>query len=253
MRHSIPAILLSLILAIVLQSCREVPEPALPTHEHADRTVVIYMAANNSLGSNGADVDDMDEMSAAMTGGQFPDSTKVVVFHAPYTNGKNHSLLQLERDGSWTTLKTYPQGLSSVSPERMRQALADVITLAPAAHYGLILWSHAMGWTNGPDSKPASVLRSFGLDNRQEMTITDMASALAGFKFEYIYFDCCYMGSVEVIYELRDNAPLIVASPAEVPFDGMPYQTTLPLLAKGRPVDAAKATAAPSPTTNHNP
>ena len=214
MRHSIPAILLSLILAIVLQSCREVPEPALPTHEHADRTVVIYMAANNSLGSNGADVDDMDEMSAAMTGGQFPDSTKVVVFHAPYTNGKNHSLLQLERDGSWTTLKTYPQGLSSVSPERMRQALADVITLAPAAHYGLILWSHAMGWTNGPDSKPASVLRSFGLDNRQEMTITDMASALAGFKFEYIYFDCCYMGSVEVIYELRDNAPLIVASPA---------------------------------------
>ena len=52
------------------------------------------------------------------------------------------------------------------------------------------------------------------------------------------------MGSVEVIYELRDNAPLIVASPAEVPFDGMPYQTTLPLLAKGRPVDAAKATAA---------
>lgn len=244
MRHSIPAILLSLILAIVLQSCREVPEPALPTHEHADRTVVIYMAANNSLGSNGADVDDMDEMSAAMTGGQFPDSTKVVVFHAPYTNGKNHSLLQLERDGSWTTLKTYPQGLSSVSPERMRQALADVITLAPAAHYGLILWSHAMGWTNGPDSKPASVLRSFGLDNRQEMTITDMASALAGFKFEYIYFDCCYMGSVEVIYELRDNAPLIVASPAEVPFDGMPYQTTLPLLAEGRPVDAAKATAA---------
>lgn len=229
MRHSIPAILLSLILAIVLQSCREVPEPALPTHEHADRTVVIYMAANNSLGSNGADVDDMDEMSAAMTDGQFPDSTKVVVFHAPYTNGKNHSLLQLERDGSWTTLKTYPQGLSSVSPERMRQALADVITLAPAAHYGLILWSHAMGWTNGPDSKPASVLRSFGLDNRQEMTITDMASALAGFKFEYIYFDCCYMGSVEVIYELRDNAPLIVASPAEVPFDGMPYQTTLPL------------------------
>ena len=88
------------------------------------------------------------------------------------------------------------------------------------------------------------MLRSFGLDNRQEMTITDMASALAGFKFEYIYFNCCYMGSVEVIYELRDNAPLIVASPAEVPFDGMPYQTTLPLLAKGRPVDAAKATAA---------
>ena len=75
----------------MLQSCREVPEPALPTHEHADRTVVIYMAANNSLGSNRADVDDvddMDEMSAAMTGGQFPDSTKVVVFHAPYTNGK---------------------------------------------------------------------------------------------------------------------------------------------------------------------
>ncbi len=221
----------------MLQSCREVPEPALPTHEHADRTVVIYMAANNSLGSNGADVDDvddMDEMSAAMTGGQFPDSTKVVVFHAPYTNGKTHSLLQLERDGSWTTLKTYPQGLSSVSPERMRQALADVITLAPAAHYGLILWSHAMGWTNGPDSKAG--IRAAQLRARQpaEMTITDMASALAGFKFEYIYFNCCYMGSVEVIYELRDNAPLIVASPAEVPFDGMPYQTT-PATARQRP------------------
>jgi hypothetical protein len=72
--------------------------------------------------------------------------------------------------------------------------------------------------------------RGFGLDHGQIMSITDLANALQGNHFSFIWFDSCFMGTVEVMYQLRNVADLIVASPAETPWDGMPYHITLPLL-----------------------
>ena len=51
-------------------------------------------------------------------------------------------------------------------------------------------------------------------------------------KMDFIIFDACFMGSVEVAYELRDVCDKIVASPTEVIAEGMDYITMASYLMK---------------------
>lgn len=75
------------------------------------------------------------------------------------------------------------------------------------------------------------VVKSFGVQNidkysYHEMDITDMANAFP-MKMKTIIFDACFMGGVEVAYELRNVADYIIASQTEILADGMDYNTML--------------------------
>ena len=70
------------------------------------------------------------------------------------------------------------------------------------------------------------------------MDIIDLKNALNR-KFEFILFDACYMGCIEVAYELRNKANYIISSPTEVLSYGFPYQTIVPYLFN-EPFDATK-------------
>ena len=76
------------------------------------------------------------------------------------------------------------------------------------------------------------------------MSLPDMADALSGAGFDYIWFDCCHMASVESLYELRHVADTFVGSASELPAEGMPYSLTLPYLMpkEADPEAAARAT-----------
>jgi hypothetical protein len=127
-----------------------------------------------------------------------------------------------------TTIKTYP-GCNSADATQMRKILEEIITIYPSESYGLILWSHGSSWL------PAGAqLRSFGYDDGVQMNITELASALP-VKFDYILFDACLMGSVEVAYELRQKAGFIVASSLPMLYTGFPYEDILPGLLSPRP------------------
>jgi hypothetical protein len=73
------------------------------------------------------------------------------------------------------------------------------------------------------------ITRSFGRDNGLEMSIAELRDALP-VKFDFLIFDACFMGSVEVEYELRDKADYIMASSAEILSYGFPYKEILPHL-----------------------
>jgi hypothetical protein len=47
---------------------------------------------------------------------------------------------------------------------------------------------------------------------------------------EFIMFDACLMGGIEVAYQLRDKAKYIIASPTETLVAGFPYTEITPLL-----------------------
>ncbi|MBD5253285.1 MAG: hypothetical protein HDS51_03550 [Barnesiella sp.] len=219
------------------------PDPPVPTRpsDSVHRTVLVYMLADNSLGTWSNDLSDLNEMlSAAATGAL--NGGRLIVYHSrPGTDsGKAPQLLEVTADGI-ETIKTYPDDPSiySVDADRMSQVIDEVKALAPADDYGLVLWSHANGWME------TSMSRSFGDDRRYTMKISSLAKALDGKDFSFIYFDCCSMASVEVMWELRHAAPVIVASGIELPADGMPYDLTLPyLFASGDPdvVGAAATT-----------
>lgn len=55
-----------------------------------------------------------------------------------------------------------------------------------------------------------------------------LADAIPDGKFDVIWFDCCYMSSVEVAYQLRNKCRYMVAYPTEIMAEGLPYNLVLP-------------------------
>lgn len=205
-----------------LAGCRDKDkEPA----DKARRTVLVYMVARNNLGTSGLDDADIAEMQAV----RFPADCRLLVFRSTYSDSPQ--LLEVTSDGKLKTLKIYDSNAPlAITPEMLSQVLADAQQLAPARKRGIVFWSHSSGW-KGAVRTPA-LTRSFGLDGGREMSIPDLASALSGASpaLDFIFFDSCYMGCIEVAYELRDCARFMVGSVAEVPTAGMPYQLTVPAL-----------------------
>lgn len=209
-------------MAVVATSCGDDPEP--PVTEIASRTIVVYMAANNSLGAADCDSDDLEEMQIAARANAFGKG-RLLVFYAP-TDG-SQTLYEIEQGtGAMLMLREYDDTQYVISASRMTEVLNDAIGFAPAGSYGLILWSHGLGWTQNGQVEP----KTWGDDRGHSMNITTLADVLATMPFEWVYFDCCYMGSVEVMYQLRHAVDKVVASASEILLDGMPYQANLPLL-----------------------
>lgn len=201
------------LLGIFLQSCGKSdpkPEPELKF-----RTVIVYLAGNNSL-SDAAETN-MEQMEQGVAG---IDGNMIVYAKQP---GKNPAIYEIKPTGNGGTGKTKVKDYSahdSSNPTVMAQVLADIQQLYPARTYGLILWSHATGWI--PANYGSIKMRSFGDDGGSKMDIHELNEALPN-NFDFIMFDACSMASVEVLYELKDKTKHFIASPGEVIENGMPY------------------------------
>lgn len=207
--------------------------------EQSSRTVLIYMAADNSLNKYG--YENIELMLEAI---HIADGNLVVYFDpldgAPslfqlvYENGK---IVQ-------KVLRTYEEE-NSASATVLNRVLSETRQLFPADSYGLILWSHGMGWLPVNYSFPGSYrMRSMGVipptkyfasdehpgtEAGKGIPIEELVEALP-YHLNFILFDACFMSSVEVLYALREHADYIIASPAEVIANGFPYDRILPYL-----------------------
>lgn len=195
----------------------------------AKRTIVVYMIASNSM--SGQDNADLAEMKNAIANYQNGDC-RLLVYRVSYS--QSPQLLEISVvDGNvaTTTLKTYSNEQSqSVTKQRFSEVMADVKNFAPANDYGLVLWSHAAGWANSLPKSSIIRPRYFGIDNGATMSVDSLAEAIPAGMFTFIYADACYMSGIEVVYQLRKKTHYFIGSPAEMPYDGMPYDITLPLM-----------------------
>ena len=215
-------------------SCSEKEEPVAPEPKC---TVLVYMVADNNLGGYGVMVDsrNLSQMQKAVNNGGL-NGGRLLVFYDPYEVEESPRLLEITEEGV-QILKTYTEDVSCLDPDFMRGVLDDAAKEAPAPKNWLVLWSHGTGWIETADSRSAAgapVTQSFGKDvhpEAYEMNITTLASVLGDNRFyDVIYFDCCFMGCAEVMYELRNAAKEIVASPTELPIEGMPYEVNIPAM-----------------------
>ena len=206
----------------------------------AKRTVLIYMAASNSLDPFGDD--DIAEMEQGIVDVNDLANCNVLLYLQKGRGAKRKQpvlkkLIRSKEPGSsnyigeWEDVKVYPKQ-NSVSVEVMEQVFTDAYTEFQANQYGLVLWSHADGWLEGT---PQSNTRWYGEDqldgNSYTMDIKDLNRALEKAPhLDFILFDCCLMQSVEVAYEIQDKADFMLGSPAEIPGPGAPYQKLIPIL-----------------------
>lgn len=219
------------------------PDPAPPTvsNPKVKRAVLVYMMADNSLGNSSFDRNNLADMIRAAKDGLLDDSYLYVYHDDKFAD---HPTLKRVTPRGLEIQVDYPDTPSSAEVGRMEQVIAKFKELAPADRYGLILWSHADGWVfHDTDGSGISTM-DFGDDKGKHMSIPDLAAALEGKGFDYIYFDCCHMANIESLYELRNCTDYFVGSTTELPAAGMPYYLTLPYLVAENPdlVAAAKAT-----------
>lgn len=201
--------------------------------ETMSRTLIIYMAGENSLSSYLQN----DSLEIAWGIDSLPGNTRVVLY---MDDTKSTRLCVGSRGTPLQTVKTYDSNLCSTNSATMAYVLQDIFATYPAETYGLIMCSHASGWlfddptTRSADSTAGSgsPRRSFGLDNGQrsaanvgpKLNIPALAGALSGCPhLDFLMFDACFMQCIEVAYELRNVADYIIASPAEIPGPGAPY------------------------------
>lgn len=231
-------LLLALLFIAALSSCSDGNKPDDKSNQ-VERAVLVYIVSDNTL--SGYDADDIHEMLRAAQAGDLGEN-RLIIYHAGRTDVPR--LGEITSQGL-VSLVEYDRTVNSVTAERMNKVINDFKSLVPARNYGLVLWSHASAWaSNEPPTGPDSAVspQSYGDDRGAHMDIDVLADVLADKGFEFIYFDCCHMASVEVAYELRHATPYIIGSATEIPSPGMPYDLTMPLLLKGDLIGAARTT-----------
>ncbi|MEG2614167.1 MAG: clostripain-related cysteine peptidase [Alistipes sp.] len=235
---------------ILLGACsedREIPQPPRP--DKAPQTLLFYLAGRGNLVSGFNQ--NIDNIKKAVSHNILGYSRILVFRQTSNTTAEITEISYLASAGraEQTVLKYYDEALQTTDGATATRILNDMIALAPAEHYALVLGSHATGWVpsthlglNAPGdvatsnywkkSEGAAETRSFGLNNGQVMDISTLAQSIqaAHAKFEYMIFDACFMSSIEALYDLRNTTTHILASPCEVMMYGFPYQLVLPQL-----------------------
>lgn len=225
--------------ATFLAGCdKEEPDPIPPIPTTASRTVLVYMAADNNLGSGGYDTDDIAEMRAGVDAGGLGQNGRLLVYHSPYR--RDPALVEIRPGGKVDTIERFSRGIPASTRQRLSYIIETTQKTAPAHSYGLVLWGHGTGWIEDGITDPARMAErdgtsfSYGPENGVKMNISTLADILSkGPRFDYIYFDCCYMSSIETAYELRTVTDIIVGSPTELITSGMPYDRNIEQLIDG--------------------
>lgn len=210
------------------------------------RTVLIYMAADNNLSGDG--YDNIEQLLKGI--GDFSGHL-VVYFDAGNANPVLLEIMNKNEQAIKRVVREYDEE-NSASPEVLSRVIRDTKNLFPADSYGLILWSHGLGWV--PETFKFSRVFPFRLEGNKlprtkyfaedthlgdkqsgkaYMDIKDLREALPDNGFEFILFDACLMSGIEVMYELREKAHYIIASPAEILAEGFPYDRILHYLSGG--------------------
>lgn len=256
-------LLIALCTAFLFISCNKSSDK--PEEPSTPQTIIVYLAGTDLGWAFSSNVQDIEE---ALMGDIQKDSRVVVVWQ----NGKAMQTEAMElvyNKGiiERKILNTYdlPQAMDSAT---LGGIFSDVMRLAPAASYGLIMGAHSWAWipidnydeikNNGMSKAemlkrprieiPRHMLTRFIGDpskpqNRFDITTLAEAIDSTGEQFEYILFDACFMANVEAVYELRNCAKYIIGSVCEIMGSGFPYTQTIPYLLQngGRSYDLKSA------------
>ncbi|MGN0237547.1 MAG: clostripain-related cysteine peptidase [Lepagella sp.] len=240
-----------------LFSCSNNDEPSPIEDKEADkvsRTILIYAINNSSLASDFSD-DSREILKGVKEAAQ--SDARVLLYR--YDNQATCGLYRVDLDKNneayFQLLKSYERKQTSTSPDRISEVITDALALYPNSKYDMIFWGHGSSWvpkftghdlaTDGPQKAYGGEYNGGKNASVNYTDIDELAEAIPDHRFQTIWFDCCYMSGIEVIYQLRNKCDYLVAYPTEIYTPGMPYDLSLPYLMSREHdlVAAAKAIA----------
>lgn len=235
--------------------------PDVPVTPVGQTVFMFFPWSNNLLSDFRRTVEDMQTVVAQRS----MKDERIMVFMA--TSEREAVLFELKKQNGrclTDTLRRYSDR-PFTSRQWLTSLFSEVMTMAPASRYGMVVGCHGLAWVpvqgqrnarkrlvsqerideednlykeekidkEGDDlmhfevQGPVTTRFIGGTYPETQIETTDLADAMAdaGFHTEYILFDACYMSSVEVAYELKDVTHYLIASPTEVLSYGFPYTT----------------------------
>ena len=255
--------LLCMFVAAPLVSCSKEGEDPDDTPSTKEKTIFVYMPWTGS-GKNLYDffVNNIKDMKKGIVEQGGLNNTNLLVLIANSID-KSHLINVTYRNGKCynDTLKTYDDGAMN-TPSKMSSLLNEVVKIAPAPIYSMMIGSHGVGWIYiGSISR--SMLHSIEADRARnkmlglpitrqtryfggsdiQMNIDDLAEGIRNSNMhhlQFLLFDDCYMANIETAYELRNVTDYLIGCPTEIMGHGMPYYEMWKYLASIQP-DYGKA------------
>lgn len=235
-------LLLWMCCSVLLTAC-ENDEPTPQPPVEGSRTVLAYLASDNSLSDFA--LTDLGEMRLGMAKVN-NNNVRLLVY---IDSDSSPRLIELKNKGGKlveTTVKTY-ENRNSVGLTETLEVFDDVFKNDEyrAESYGLIYWSHGDGWIPNPLPSTRWIGQDTG-SGTHYMNIADLVSILSADAvphFDFILFDACFMQSIEVAYALRSFTDYYIGSPTEIPGPGARYDVLVPALFSDGEVALEVATA----------
>ena len=242
-------ILIAMLAMAAIMACHK--DDASKDDPMAERTVLIYMAAQNNL------------TYWQGTSFRFAESDLQEIHKGMKTIGNNHLVVYVDKakdpvnskDDHLPYLLHFCNGelrdsipLDSTTvpcdPATMKTIINRAFTDYPAKDYGLVLWGHATGWRIRNDSIANNLARNraYGGSNSNESsngsgdkwinipTLVKVLKSEGIPHLKFIFADCCNMMCAENAYELKDVTDYFIGSPAEIPGFGAPYDLVVPAM-----------------------
>ena len=227
------------------------------------RTILVYMAAENDLSKYVQT--NMRDMRIAVKG--MDDVVNLLVYVDRRQTGADSGtpppvLIHIHND-RYDTVRVFEEH-NSCDPVVFGRVVEYVNEKWSTDSFGLVLWSHGTGWVPGSQMHYVAPnlnyvqprdgdrewdkddwypwfpggTRYFGRDEGapsgyKTMNVSDMAKYIQDQMFDFIMFDACYMGNVELVYELRNKTKYIISSASEIMGEGFPYIEIMQDLAYG--------------------
>lgn len=201
------------------------------------RTMLIYIMAENSISSFlSTDFSEIKDAAYAL-----PDDARLFVY---FDNSDTTSLPALYQYHPYNghlvenVAYSFNEDICSSDTATLGKVLDVIFDNYPTENFDLIMGSHADGWIR--HKAKSAPHRTIGIDNGKNadyntttttIEIEELATLLERMpvKVDRLMFDACLMQGVEVAYALRNAADWIIASPAEIPAYGAPYDKVVPL------------------------
>lgn len=252
--------LIVLLISLLAVSCGD--RFSIDSNNRYKRVMILYSAGCNNL--SGELTNDIADLKQGYIPKKTDNEALLIVSHmASGAYGSvetltNSYVVRLYRKRSVVvadTLKTIEAGKFLTQPKVMNEALDFIFRLFKSESYGMVFSSHATGWipegyfsnptmtsANGstvwqaPPKSSAihngNIIESIGPEDAMidgesvkiELQITDFAPYVP-MHLDYLIFDACYMGGVEIAYEFRNACDVIAFAPTEVLSEGFNYKT----------------------------
>ncbi|KUK03209.1 MAG: Peptidase C11 clostripain [Thermotoga sp. 50_1627] len=195
----------------VILSYEDVSREIVLNVEPASWLVLCWIGADNNLSENVSN--DLEEMKSAAK-----DVSVIVLLDEDGT--LRDGVYALSMDSVFVRIEFFSE-INSGSGTNLSW-FVNKYTACDANKKALILWNHGNAWDDSDPYRTKGI--SYDDQSGDFLEIIELKNALQHTHWDVLGFDACLMGSVEVLYELKDLADYFLASPGEIPSSGWDYR-----------------------------